>query len=82
MFTKEKTNQCKGVAILFLLFHHLFRTEKIIESHNMQFFFLDVKTAAIIGSSLRVCVWIFAFLSAYGLSYKYINGSRNNSMGG
>lgn len=73
LFSKEKTNVCKGVGILFLIFHHLFRTPSLIESQHFRFFFLSVEWASIIATALRVCVWIFAFLSAYGLTYKYIH---------
>ena len=71
MFTKEKTNVCKGVGILFLLFHHMFRLERFLTEHNMKFYLIPQKNIPTIATSARVCVWIFAFLSAYGLTYKY-----------
>ena len=71
MFTKEKTNCCKGVAVLFLIFHHLFRTSEIIDARGMHFYVLPQAAVPGIATSLRVCVWMFVFLSAYGLNYKY-----------
>ncbi|MBQ5398338.1 MAG: acyltransferase family protein [Ruminococcus sp.] len=72
MFTKEKTSVCKGIGILFLLFHHLFRVPDMIYNNNVQFTLISVEKINIFATALRVCVWIFAFLSAYGLSYKYM----------
>lgn len=66
MFTKNKTNVCKGIGILFLLFHHLFRTPTMILNNNVDFGSMNIDTINIFATSLRVCVWIFAFLSAYG----------------
>ena len=77
MFTKEKTNVCKGVGILFLIFHHLFRTVETIQGHGITFYLLGDSQAAQLATALRVCVWIFAFLSAYGLSVKYMGLSEN-----
>lgn len=71
MFTKNKTNVCKGIGILFLLFHHLFRTPTMILNNNVDFGSMNIDTINIFATSLRVCVWIFAFLSAYGLAFKY-----------
>jgi len=77
VFTKEKTSVCKGVGILFLIFHHLFRTIETIQGHEIVFYLLDDSQAAQLATALRVCVWIFAFLSAYGLSVKYMGLSEN-----
>ena len=71
MFTKEKTNTCKGIAILLLIFHHLFRSEEAIIPHDMCFFVLPHNIVPGIASCARVCVYMFVFLSAYGLMYKY-----------
>lgn len=69
MFTKERTNVCKGVGVLLLLFHHMFMSVSLTES--MTLWFSDPTVLANIAVGMRVCVWIFAFLSAYGLTCKY-----------
>ena len=78
LFTKDKTNVCKGIGILFLLFHHLFRKPEIILNNNIEFNFISIEKINIIATALRVCVWIFAFLSAYGLAYKYKRSSKED----
>ncbi len=69
MFTKEQTNVCKGVGVLLLLFHHMYMSVSFTES--MTLWFSDPTVLANIAVGMRVCVWIFAFLSAYGLTCKY-----------
>ena len=73
MFTKEKTNICKGVGILLLLFHHMFRLQSYLTDYNVKFYLLPEQQVPKIAVSARVCVWIFVFLSAYGLMYKFIH---------
>lgn len=76
MFTKEKTNVCKGVGILFLLFHHMFTNKLAL--NNLHFILNDPGTVVLIAKGMRVCVWLFAFLSAYGLTVKYSKISKDN----
>ncbi len=76
-FDKEKSNVLKGVAILLLLFHHIFlEKERLIANgvvlwNNLYDKFHPVVVAA------RICVWIFVFISAYGLTVKYESGSKS-----
>lgn len=56
-FDKSATNCCKGLALVLLLWHHLFY------SHPEYGFF--VHTTALMA---KVCVSIFIFLSGYGLT--------------
>ena len=70
MFTKERTNICKGAAILMLLFHHLF-SDGNIDDYGIRFLMPDDIGAAV-AEAMRVCVRLFIFLSAYGLTYKYM----------
>lgn len=78
MFTKERTNICKGVAALFLLFHHLF-TEKRVELYDIQFLIIPQNWGVTIATLMRVCVRMFVFLSAYGLTYKYMHRKDDSS---
>ena len=63
-FTNEHTNMIKGIALIFLLFHHLF-----YKAENMNFCItlfpqeITVKLAVI----SKMCVTIFLILSGYGL---------------
>ncbi len=71
MFTKENTNVCKGFAIILLLFHH-FPWAQEVSSGQLS----SSLSAVAVGA--RVCVWVFVFLSAYGISYKYLNLKNKN----
>ncbi|MDR1769704.1 MAG: hypothetical protein LBS02_03555 [Hungatella sp.] len=70
-FGKDESNEVKGVAILLLLFHHLFLHREYMEQVGLNYS-VDVyyKIFPIVNMS-RICVWIFTFISAYGLSIKY-----------
>ena len=81
MFTKEKTNICKGVATLLLLFHHLFYAAEFFDYYNMKFYFIPLKIILIAAVSSDVCLWMFVFLSAYGLTYKYIHTPQDKRRG-
>lgn len=56
-FSISSTNACKGVSLLFLLWHHLFY-------QNPEFGFITYKSAVL----AKVCVAIFVLLSGYGFS--------------
>ena len=76
-FDKEKSNVLKGVAILLLLFHHLFlEKERLIVNGVVLWEDLYDRIHPIIVAA-RICVWIFVFISAYGLSIKYESGNKN-----
>ena len=71
MFNKNDSLKAKGIAILLLLFHHLYRSETIIASHGIVCRFLSVKAISTFSTNARVCVWIFVFLTAYGLTEQF-----------
>lgn len=73
MFDKKESTKVKGIAILLLLFHHLFSNADQVANSGMQFIIFSKETIRVLAVSARICVWIFAFISAYGLSYQYLN---------
>lgn len=81
MFSKNETIKVKGIAILLLMFHHLFYNANQVELSGMQFLILSEAKIQPIAVAARICVWIFAFLSAYGLTYSYnMNRGRETSL--
>lgn len=78
LFSKNETLRIKGVAILLLLFHHLFYSPKHIAASGIQLMIVPVDILQPIAVMARICVWIFAFLSAYGLSCQYMESKYNN----
>lgn len=65
-FTKKHSDITKGAAVLMLLFHHLFGTLEAAAPY--QFIFLSPDAAAFIGDICKVCVAVFVFVSAYGIT--------------
>ena len=67
-FDKSKTLIIKGLAILMLLFHHLFLVKERLDVNGVDF---SQETYAHMYKYVvqaRICVWIFVFLSAYGMA--------------
>lgn len=71
MFSKESTLNVKGIAILLLMFHHLFLNESRVMAYGTDFSFVSYDIIHTMAVLARVCVWIFVFLSAYGLSVQF-----------
>lgn len=80
IFTKEDTVRVKGIGILLLLFHHLFFNADFVEQQGIYFIFFPEDIIQQIAIGARVCVWIFAFLSAYGLTIQYENGDSRQTV--
>ena len=68
MFTKEDTNKIKGIAVLMLIFHHLYLVDYDISYLAERSFSFSVIDLPITAVCFRICVYIFCFLSAYGTS--------------
>lgn len=72
MITKEKTTCIKGIAILLMLFLHLFNTNERIGLCEPSFVIGDGKPLVqLLTRIARLCVPIYIFLSGYGLNYIY-----------
>ena len=77
IFSKEDSAKTKGVAVILLVFHHLFFTDRGYEI-NLQLVSLDtLRTLAV---AARICVWIFAFLSAYGIATQFARRPEGESI--
>lgn len=69
-FGKKNTQTIKGIAILFLLFYHLFSQPVVYTGFDVQFL-LEQPTVLWLSSFGNICVAIFLFLSAYGITMSY-----------
>ena len=67
-FSKKDTSVIKGVAILFLLAYHSFSSLERLNGCDVSFYPLSQKAAFFIFETMNICVGMFAFLSAYGLT--------------
>ena len=70
-FDKNDTNVTKGIAILLLLFHHLFLVYERLENNGLEITEEQFNGLYFYIISARICVWVFVFLSSYGLAQKY-----------
>lgn len=76
-FDKRQTNIAKGIAVLFLLWHHLFfYIPDGADAFITIFSIRGIAIETIVSAYLRVCVAMFLFLSGYGL---YKSWEKNNS---
>lgn len=68
-FTKEKTLMLKGIAIILLLFHHIYYRTFVEETASAQVFIFPKITNYLCRHG-AVSIFIFATLSGYGLAVK------------
>lgn len=71
-FEQADTQCVKGVAILLLLYYHLFRVQFENEAMGIKFF-IPVEISEILIGFGNICVAIFLFLSAYGMTKKLLS---------
>ena len=68
MFTKKETNFCKGIAILLMLFHHLFNDYEEYAGYVVSFSPLNAERVRFYAVLGKICVAMFVFLSGYGIA--------------
>ena len=62
-FSKEDTLMVKGVAILMLLFYHLFYYEPMFLEYHVNFAPFDLQSVMKTSRVFNICVSIFLFLT-------------------
>lgn len=70
-FTKEDTLKLKGLAILLLVIHHCFLAPDRYEGQEVIFFPFSERKFNFIALSFKICVALFLFISAYGITISY-----------
>ncbi len=87
LFNVQYSNCLKGVAVVILLFHHCFLNKARYKGYTLKLFFPEYYLNYL-ASFGKICVSLFVFVSAYGLTKKmmslnkksdipYSEGSRN-----
>ncbi len=71
--TKQQSAVLQGVAILMMVYHHLF---SYAETYDSLLPFITVDAVRKIAWFCKICVGIFAFVSGYGMYY-VMNGHRS-----
>ena len=80
-FGLNVTEKVKGVAILLLIFHHMYRTVEDIVERGAIPLLIDMNTISRIAFCCRVCVYVFVMLSAYGMSIKIKTSNETSPIG-
>lgn len=78
IFDKRQSNIVKGIAVLLLIFHHLFFNNPDLYGQYFSIFQIGgVPLVAKISEICKVCVYIFLFISGYGLFLTYTSKISN-----
>ena len=78
-FTLDDSLKIKGIAIMLMIFHHLFRLVEFSEGFNISFSPLSIGRTAQLATFFKICVPIFVFLSGYGLLHCYKKMKKKNN---
>ncbi len=76
-FTKEHTEIIKGIAIILMLFHHLFGFPEWY-AEGVSYIGIPLRANTLeyaIGQFGHICVSLFAFITGYGMFFTYKKGS-------
>ncbi|MCC8073259.1 MAG: acyltransferase, partial [Clostridiales bacterium] len=78
-FTKKDSSCLKGVAIMMMLYHHLYCSAGRFEDYEVSFWPFSYDFATGLSLALKICVSFFVFVTGYGLykSIKNISMNRN-----
>lgn len=81
--SKNDSLAIKGIAVLMLLYHHLYTTPDRWSGFDISFFPLSEDLATGISTFFKLCVSIFAFITGYGLlkSVSKVTINRKNVFG-
>lgn len=67
-FSKDDTLAVKGIAILIMMQHHCFRNASLFTNYDVSFYPFSESLIVPISNFFKICVGMFVFLSAYGLT--------------
>ena len=73
MFTKTDTNKVKGLAAMLLVFHHMYSSTAGISLMNVRLLLFSDLELSKIALCCRISVYIFVFLSGFGISVSLKN---------
>ena len=76
LFTKENSLTVKGIAILMMLFYHLFSSAKDNFELGVNYRPFSEDVFLMIAGFGNICVAVFVFLSAYGISKKIYDSNE------
>ena len=71
VFTTEDTKKIKGFAIILMILHHCFLSPERYEGQTVIFEPFSEELFNSVTLTMKICVAIFAFISAYGITLSY-----------
>lgn len=72
-FSVKDAQITKGIAVFLLLFHHLFSNTLDWKGYEVRFFLFSTEQIVKMAFAAKICVAIFLFLTAYGMTLKFKN---------
>ena len=69
--SRGASSVAKGIAILMMLFHHLFYLGDRVAAYGVVFAPFEAVDIVLVARSFKICVAVFVFISAYG-TYKSV----------
>ncbi len=75
-FTKDNTQMIKGVAIIIMIVHHCFLSPDRYKQYEVIFSPLSQDAVTKIAAFFKICVGMYAFLSAYGMTVSLMKQSK------
>lgn len=78
-FDKYNSQAIKGIAIVMMLFHHMYLSTDRFEGLNVAFTPFTAERIMYLCRTFKICVPIYAFISGYGL---YLSYRKNHSTPG
>ena len=80
IFDIWNSNCLKGVAVIILLFHHCFLSPKRYTEHELKLLVIPERYLNIAAAYGKICVALFVFVSAYGLTKKMMSLEEKNKI--
>lgn len=65
------SNAMKGIAIIMMLFHHMFMNTDLVRKYDVNFLIFSEYNITNLAQTFKICVSIFAFITGYGLYLNY-----------
>lgn len=76
-YGRDEATALKGIAILLMLFHHLFLKDRL-ELYSISFVPFPTEFMTKLAAYFKICVSIYAFVSGYGLFLSYQKKKTSN----
>lgn len=81
-FSKEDTLAIKGIAILLMIQHHNFGVDDMVSEYNINCYPFSPEFVFLFSRFCKICVGMYVFLSAYGLTLSLKKYSSDTILSG